>query len=232
MGPQPTQGNPGPPPAPTPLNPAGPQDTDDDRHGSCHLSNLFVRLHYLLDPRLGRRLRARTPRLNPRKGCWGERGAIPGERGRGAPTEGEHRRGRGVRGPEPRAAPAPQRGLGPSLPGAGPSPHGPDHVLTGGNRALYFFFLLGISGILSPRRAQRRRPQPPGPGPARRPPAEVPPGPGAARSVPAAPHWVLAPPVGTPLSGPSALPRSLPGGARQSRAAPPLPPVPGQKSER
>ena len=93
----------------------------------------------------------------------GEKGSIPGERGRGAPTLRGHGRGRGVRAPEHRDAPASLAGPGPEPPESPAAPTGPGHVLTGGNRALYFFFLLGISGPLSPRRAQRRRPQPPGP---------------------------------------------------------------------
>lgn len=51
----------------------------------------------------------------------------------------------------------------------------------------------------------------PAPGPARRPPVEVPPGPGAVRSAPAAPHGVLAPPVGSRSQGPSARPSEPPG---------------------
>lgn len=52
---QPTQSDPGLLASPTSLNPTSPQqDTDDDRHSRRHLPNLFIRLHDLLDPRLGR----------------------------------------------------------------------------------------------------------------------------------------------------------------------------------
>lgn len=160
--------------------------------------------------------------LRPRKGCWEgiTRGGIPGERGRGAPTRGEHGRGRGVRAPEHRDAPAPppspawaraSREPGPLLPGpATCSPAG---------TARYTFSSCSASQGLScragPSAAARSFPAP---GPARRPPAAVPLGPGAACSAPAAPHGVLAPPVKTPLSGPGApSPWSLPDRARRSR---------------
>lgn len=109
--------------------------------------------------------------LCPRKGCWGKREGYPGRKGAGGTDAGRARKGAGRPGPRtPRCARPTSRAwarasgeLHPLLPG---------HVLTGGNRALYFFFLLGISGTLSPRRAQHRRQQPPGPGacspPARR----------------------------------------------------------------
>lgn len=143
------------------------QDTDDDRHCRRHLPNLFVSLHDLLDPRLGRGQKTRTLSPPSQKGVLGgdnERG-YPGRKGAGGTDAGRARKGAGRPCPRtPRCArPPPQPGLGPSLPRARPAPPRPGHVLTGGNRALYFFFLLGISGSLLPRRAQRRRPQLPGP---------------------------------------------------------------------
>lgn len=198
------------------------QDTDDDRHCRRHLPNLFVSLHDLLDPRLGRGQKTRTPSPPSQNGVLGgkTRGGIPGERGRGAPTRGEHGRGRGVRAPEHCDAPAPppssawaraSREPGPLLPGpATCSPAG---------TARYTFSSCSASQGLScragPSAAARSFPAP---GPASRLPAAVPLGPGAACSAPAAPHGVLAPPVKTPLSGPGApSPWSLPDCALRSR---------------
>lgn len=118
MGPQPTQGELGLPPSPTSLNPTSPrQDTDDDRHSRRHLPNLFVCLHDLLDPRLGRRQTTRTPSPVPEWGAGESERGIPGERGRGSPTRGGHERGRGIRIPEHSDAPAPAAGPGPEPPG-------------------------------------------------------------------------------------------------------------------
>lgn len=165
-------------------------------------------------------------RIRPRKGCWGvTREGIPGERGRGAPTRGEHGRGRGVRAPEHRDAPAlpapPSPGRtwsgvsrepGPLFPGpATCSPAGTARYTSSSCSASQ-----GLSRCAGPSAAARSFPAP---GPARRPPAAVPPGPGAACSAPAAPHGVLAPPFRTPLAGPECPPfaKSLPGGVRRSR---------------
>lgn len=136
--------------------------------------------------------------------------------------------GGGASGREHLKAPAPpQQDLGPSLPGVQPAEAQLGHVLTGGNRALYFFFLLGISGPLSPSRAQRRRPQPPGSGPVRRRPAAVPPGPAAACSAPAAARRVLAPPVDKQRPKPRLSAFGASGAVRVLlRDRPPLPPAP------
>jgi hypothetical protein len=130
-----------------------------------------------------------------------EREGCPGRKRAGGTEPGGLGRGRGVKALNTQVRPPPQPGLGLGLPRAGSAPAGCDHVLTGGTRALYFFFLLGISGPFSPRRAQRRRrrrrQQPPGPRacllPARPPsfprvlvPPSLP---------PPRLHWVLAPPV-------------------------------------
>lgn len=83
--PQPKQGDPGLPPYPRSLNLARPrQDTDDDRHCRRHLPNLFVSLHDLLDPRLGRGQKTRTLSPPSPKGVLGanERGS-PGREGWG-----------------------------------------------------------------------------------------------------------------------------------------------------
>lgn len=129
-------GQPRSPSFPTSLNPASPrQDTDDDRHSRRHLPNLLVSLHDLLDPRLGREHRVRTPSPSPLNSVLGaERRGIP-EKGGGGVASGP---------PNPTMRPPPQPG--PGLSRVGPAPPGAGHVLTGGNRALYFFFLLGISG--------------------------------------------------------------------------------------
>lgn len=134
----------------------------------------------------------------------------PGRRGQGAPTLEGHGRGRGVRGPGG-DAPASLVRPGPGFPSPARS-SGAAHVLTGGNRALYFFLLAPASpGPLPPRRTQRRRPQPPGTGPALSPSAAVPPGPGARRLRPNASYGVLAPPVRTPPAGPAPSPLEPPG---------------------
>lgn len=105
------------------------------------------------------------PRRLSQNGALGRARGVSRENGGGGHRRGEGTKGGGASGsPNTAMRPPPQRGLGPSLPGAGSTLPGPGHVLTGGNRALYFFFLLGISGSLSPCRAQRRRSQPPGPG--------------------------------------------------------------------
>lgn len=232
--PQPKEGDPGLPPYPTSLNLARPQqDTDDDRHRRCHLPDLFVSLHDLLDPRLGRGQKTRTLSPPSQKGVLGrgdERG-YPGERGRGAPMPGEHGRGRGVRVPEHRDAPAPppsrawaraSREPGLLLPGlATCSPAGTARYTFSSCSASQ-----GLSRRTGPSAAVRSFPAP---GPARRPLVAVPPGPGAACSAPAAPHEVLAPPVSTPLSGPESPPlgaspavRDDPGPDRHSRRPPKL----------
>lgn len=121
--------------------------------------------------RKGAELRRRRLRL-----CRGAGGSKGVSREKGGTKPGGYGRGRGVRQGTPQGTRAPQQDLGPSLPGTQPAEAQPDHVLTGGNRALYFFFLLGISGPPLSRRAQRCRPQPHGSGPVRRRPAAVPPG--------------------------------------------------------
>lgn len=106
--------------------------------------------------------RVQTPSPPSPKGVLGEEGASP-EKGGGGRGRGEGTEGAGRPGPRtPRRACLSSGNWAQASWEPGPLPAGLCHVLTGGNRALYFFFLLGISGPLSPRRVQRRRPQPPG----------------------------------------------------------------------
>lgn len=213
VGSQPTQGDPQLPPSPTSLNPASPrQDTDDDRHSRRHLPNLFVRLHDLLDPRLERRQRGRTSSPQSQNGVQERERGVSREKGGGGQQRTEGIEGGGASGSRssamrPPSSPAwarASRELGPLL--SGPATCSP----AGTARCTSF------SCSASPGLSRRAGPSAaacslPAPGPARRPPVEVPPGPGAVRSAPAAPHGVLAPPVGSCSQGPSARPSEPPG---------------------
>lgn len=174
--------------------------------------------------------------LYPRKGCWGKRVGIPGKRGRGGHGCGVGTKGGGAsRPPNTAMRPPPSGAWARASPGLGPLLTDPNTCSPAGTARCTSSSCSaspGLSRRAGPSAAARSLPAP---GPARRPPpaAEVPPGPGAARLTPAAPHWVLAPPVWTPLSGPECPPSEPPRQCalvRDSTSAPAGPQ--GQKSER
>lgn len=168
--------------------------------------------------------------LRPCRRAGGSQG-VPREKGREAQGQWGMEGG-GASGREHLKAPAPpQQDLGPSLPGVQPAEAQLGHVLTGGNRALYFFFLLGISGPLSPSRAQRRRPQPPGSGPVRRRPAAV--SPGSCCRLLRPRRCPQGPSAASRQAAPQTLAlcfRSLRGGARPSQRSPATPTRPQGRS--
>lgn len=165
------------------------QDTDDDRHCRRHLPNLFVSLHDLLDPRLGRGQKTRTLSPPSQKGVLGgdnERG-YPGRKGAGGTDAGRARKGAGRPCPRtPRCArPPPPARLGPEPPES-PARSSPARPRAHRREPRVILFLL----------ARHLRVSLAAPGPAPPPAASRPPGLLAAR-LPRFP-WVLVPPAPPP----------------------------------
>lgn len=149
------------------------QDTDDDGHRRRHLPNFLVRLHDLLDPRLRRGQRARTPSLLDQKTAPGKARGSPWRKGAGGAEVGRVGRGRGVGAQNTARRPPPSGAWARASREPGPLLTNPTTCSPAGTARCTSSSCSASPG-LSPRRAQRRRPQPPGPGPAHRPPARPP----------------------------------------------------------